>query len=257
MTEGSVRSEARGAVGLVTLDRPAKRNALDRPMLDGLVAALRAFDADPAVRAVVIAGDERAFAAGADIGALGDADPIALYTSGFSEKWDEVAAITTPLVAAVSGYALGGGLELALICDIVVADRSAVLGLPEAQIGTIPGAGGTQRLVRAVGKSMAMEMILAGRRLDADEALRAGLVSTVAEAGGARAAAEAIAGSIARAAPLAVTGAKAAILASFETGLGAGIRYERTLSALLAASADRNEGLRAFKARAVPRFEGR
>lgn len=257
MSAGSIRTDVRGAIGLVLLDRAAKRNALDRPMLDDLVEALRAFDADPSVRAIVISGHDKAFAAGADIGALAGAGPIDLYTSGFSEKWDEVAAVATPIIAAISGYALGGGLELALTCDIVVADRSAVLGCPETGIGTIPGAGGTQRLVRAVGKSLAMEMILAGRRIDADEALRAGLVSTVAEIGSARATAEAIAQRIAGAGPLAVAVAKSAVLASFETTLSAGLRQERALSALLAASADRSEGIRAFRAKDTPDFQGR
>jgi enoyl-CoA hydratase len=172
--------------------------------------------------------------------------------------WDDVAAIAKPLIAAVSGYALGGGLELALICDIVVADRTAIFGMPEAGIGTIPGAGGTQRLVRAVGKSMAMEMILAGRRLDAHEALSFGLVSTVASEGqGSEAAAFGIAERIATAAPLAVSMAKSAVLESYETTLAAGIRYERSLSALITASDDRAEGVRAFAAKKLPVFKGK
>lgn len=256
MSDTFIRAETKGHVGVVRLDRPAKRNALSRTMLDQLVEALQRLDADPAVRAIVVAGHEKAFAAGADIGALAEAGPVELYISGFSEKWDQVAAVATPLIAAVSGYALGGGLELALICDIVIADRSAVFGLPETVIGIIPGAGGTQRLVRSVGKSMAMEMILAGRRLDADEALRAGLVSTVAETGTLLAYAEAMAERIARSGPLAVALAKSAVLASFDQPLSSGIRYERVLSALLSASQDRGEGLRAFQAKREPVFRG-
>lgn len=258
MTSSLVKTEIRAGFARVILDRPSKRNALNAEMLQDLVATLRNCEADPDVRAIVISGSERGFAAGADIGALSDASPIELYTSGFSEKWDEVAAIRKPLIAAVSSYALGGGLELALICDIVVADQTAVFGLPEAAIGTIPGAGGTQRLVRAVGKSMAMEMILAGRKLDAEEARAFGLISTIAADGEtADAQACAMAERIVKGAPIAVAMAKAAVLESFETPLSAGIRYERSLSALIAASDDRAEGMRAFAAKEPPQFKGR
>jgi enoyl-CoA hydratase len=258
MTELLVRTELQGPIALVKLDRPAKRNALNRAMLTELLCTLRECDADPGVRAIVISGGEQAFAAGADIGVLAAANAIELYTSGFSEMWDDVAAIAKPLIAAVSGYTLGGGLELVLICDIVVADQTAIFGMPETGIGTIPGAGGTQRLVRAVGKSMAMEMILAGRRLDANEALSFGLVSTVASAGqNTEAVAFGIAERIAAAAPLAVSMAKSAVLESYETTLTAGIRYERSLSALIAASDDRAEGIRAFAAKEQPVFKGK
>ncbi|GGE04354.1 enoyl-CoA hydratase [Aureimonas endophytica] len=257
MSEATILSRRHGAVAQVVLNRPAKRNALDWPMLDGLVTTLRGFDVDPDIRAAVISGEPRAFAAGADIGALGEASAMELYRSGFSEQWDAVAAIETPIVAAVSGYCLGGGLELALICDIVVCERGAVFGLPEAAIGTLPGAGGTQRLVRAVGKSLAMEMILAGRRLDAEEACRFGLASTLVEAGAAEAEALALAGRIAERAPLAARFAKRAVLQSFETPLSAGIAFERALSALMAASEDRAEGMRAFAEKRTPRFTGR
>lgn len=256
MSAGTVRILRHGPVGQLVLNRAAKRNALDRPMLEALVTALRGFDADPAIRAVVISGDARAFAAGADIGDLASAGVIELYQSGFSELWDAVALIQKPLVAAVAGYVLGGGLELALICDIVVCEEGAVFGLPETGIGTLPGAGGTQRLVRAVGKSMAMEMILAGRRLDAAEALSFGIASTLAARGEADAAALAMAARIATASPTALGVAKQAVLQSFETPLSAGIRYERTLSALMAASADRAEGMRAFAEKRKPDFKG-
>ncbi|AYD03720.1 enoyl-CoA hydratase-related protein [Neorhizobium sp. NCHU2750] len=258
MTEQLILTEERGAVGHVILNRPAKRNALSMEMLTDLVTALRQYEEQPSIRAIVISGTERGFAAGADIGTLGSAGPIDLYTSGFSEKWDHVAAISKPIVAAISSYALGGGLELALTCDIIVADMTAVLGLPETAIGIIPGAGATQRLVRAVGKSMAMEMVLAGRRLDVEEALRCGLVSSVAAEGEDVAdKAHSIAEQIAQGGPLAVTMAKAAILESFETSLSAGIRYERTMSALISASADRKEGLEAFSQKRPPLFTGR
>jgi enoyl-CoA hydratase len=257
MTAPLVTLEIHGAVAHLRLNRPEKRNALNTEMLDGMLSSLKACDADPAVRAIVLSGSERGFAAGADIGALAAAGAIELYGSGFSEKWDEVASISKPLIAAISSYALGGGLELALICDIVVADRSAVFGLPETAIGIIPGAGGTQRLVRVVGKSMAMEMILAGRRLDADEALSRGLISTLAQEGETvEACALAIAERIGQGGPLAVAMAKAAVLQSFETTLAAGIRFERSLSALIAASKDRAEGMRAFAQKEAPRFTG-
>lgn len=257
MTEIFVRTDQQGAVGLVMLDRPTKYNALNRAMLDQLVEALRRFEETPTIRAIVLSGHPKAFAAGADIGALADADAITLFTSGFSESWDAVAAIKTPLIAAVSGYALGGGLELALLCDIIVADHSAIFGLPEAGIGTIPGAGGTQRLIRTVGKSIAMEMLLSGRQINGEEALRIGLISSLVDIGAVETHARTIADRIARAAPLAVGLAKSAALESFEMPLSAGIRYERSLSSLLAASADRHEGIRAFATKTQPDFQGR
>lgn len=258
MTGSLIKHEEHEGVAHIVLDRPAKRNALNMEMLTDLVAALRQYQAAPAIRAIVISGNERGFAAGADIGALASAGAIDLYTSGFSEKWDEVAVISKPLIAAISSYALGGGLELALICDIVIADRSAIFGMPETSIGILPGAGGTQRLVRAVGKSMAMEMILAGRRLGAEEARACGLISTLVEDGeGVADRALQIARQIAEGAPLAVAMAKSAVLQSFESSLSTGIRYERSLSALVAASEDRQEGVRAFAEKQRPEFKGR
>ncbi|WP_410013925.1 enoyl-CoA hydratase-related protein [Sodalis sp. C49] len=246
-----------GAVAHIQLDRPEKLNALSAGMLDELYAELSSLDADADIRAVVISGGPRAFAAGADTGELAGASAVALYVSGFSEKWDRIAAIDTPLIAALSGHTLGGGLELALLCDIVIADDTARLGLPETHIGIIPGAGGTQRLVKAAGKAMAMDMILTGRRLCAAEALAAGLISRIAAPGQLIAVAMEIAHSVAAAAPLAVKMAKRAVLASFDMPLTAGIGYERSLSALIAASDDRDEGMRALAARRPPQFSGR
>jgi len=188
---------------------------------------------------------------------LASASAIQLYRSGFSEKWDQIAAIEKPLIAAISGYALGGGLELALLCDIVIADTSAQLGLPESQIGIIPGAGGTQRLVKAVGKSLAMDMLLTGRRLSAEEALRVGLISQITAAGKLTEAARELAQKISHAAPLAALMIKKAVYASYEMPLSAGINYERTLSALIADSEDRACGLAAFKNKQKPEFSGR
>jgi len=258
MTEDLVKAEIHAGFAHLELNRPAKRNALNMEMLTQLVDRLDEYASNPVVRAIVITGNERGFAAGADIGTLGSANPIELFNSGFSEKWDQVANNPKPLIAGISSYALGGGLELALTCDIVIADRTAIFGLPEASIGVIPGAGGTQRLVRMVGKSMAMEMILAGRKLNAREARECGLVSTlVGEDETVAGRAFAIAAEIAKGAPLAVCFAKAAVLQSFETTLSAGIRYERTLSALIAASEDRAEGMTAFAEKRSAQFTGR
>jgi enoyl-CoA hydratase len=254
---GTLLRDTVGRVAVLTLNRPDKRNALDRELLEALVDELRAIDRGTEVRAVVIGGDERAFAAGADLGALGTAGAIELYTSGFSELWDDLAAIRTPLVAAVAGHALGGGLELALLCDVVVAAGNARFGFPETRLGIVPGAGGTQRLIRTAGKAVAMDMILTGRRLDAAEALRCGLVSRVAPLDGLRAEAMDAAERIAEAGPLATRMAKHAVLTAFDTGLTAGVAHERALSALIAASADRAEGMRAFRERTTPDFEGK
>lgn len=257
MTEPLILQQKQGAVGQITLNRPQKLNALSLPMLAELVAVIQAYDAAPDVRAIVICGQPRAFAAGADVGTLAQSGAIALYTSGFSEHWDRIAACQTPIIAAVQGYALGGGLELLMACDIILAAPDAVFGLPETTLGIIPGAGATQRLTRTLGKSLAMEMVLAGRRLNATEACTQGLVSQVTEEGKAVSTAMAVADRIAQAGPLATHMAKAALLASYDMPLTAGIKYERTLSALVAASEDRQAGLAAIGSRTRPTFHGR
>ncbi|WP_409159773.1 enoyl-CoA hydratase/isomerase family protein [Pectobacterium sp. B2J-2] len=245
------------AVAIVTLNRAAKYNALTAGMLDALISTLKHLDQQPEIRAIVLLGTPRAFSAGADTGTLAAASSTELWRSGFSEKWDQIAGIEKPLIAAVSGYALGGGLELALLCDMVIADGSAQLGLPESHIGIIPGAGGTQRLVRAVGKSLAMEMLLAGRRISAEEARQAGLISQIVPAGELETRALTLAKQIAQAAPLAVLMIKKAVNASYEMPLSAGVAYERALSALIADSDDRAIGLAAFKNKQTPQFTGR
>ncbi|WP_213716055.1 enoyl-CoA hydratase-related protein [Cedecea lapagei] len=250
-----ILSHVDGAIAVVTLNRPQKYNALTAEMLDELLGVLTELDGRPDVRAIVLLGSPKAFSAGADTGTLASASATTLWRSGFSEKWDQVASIETPLIAAVSGYALGGGLELALLCDIIIADSSAVFGLPESHIGIIPGAGGTQRLVRAVGKSLAMDMLLSGRRIDAQEALRAGLVSRVTDS--LEEQALALATQVAKAAPLAAMMIKKAVAASYEMPLSAGVAYERSLSALIADSEDRAAGLAAFKNKQSPEFKGR
>ncbi|HEY3985579.1 enoyl-CoA hydratase-related protein [Cedecea sp.] len=250
-----ILSRVDGAVAVVTLNRAQKYNALTAEMLDELVSTLKALDGRADVRAIVLFGSPKAFSAGADTGTLASASATTLWRSGFSEKWDRVAEIETPLIAAVSGYALGGGLELALLCDMIIADQSAVFGLPESHIGIIPGAGGTQRLVRAVGKSLAMDMLLSGRRIDAQEALRAGLVSRVTDS--LEEQALILANQVAKAAPLAAMMIKKAVAASYEMPLSAGVAYERSLSALIADSEDRSAGLAAFKNKQSPEFKGR
>src|SRR6266508_229198 len=168
MTE-LVRTERDGPIGIVTIDRPDRLNALNRDVLAGVAAGLEELDADDSIRCLILAGGEKAFAAGADIGELAELDAIALYKSGRGDSWDRIRRIRKPVIAAVSGFCLGGGCELAMLCDIVVCSPSARLGQPESNVGILPGAGGTQRLVRAVGKSVAMDVILSGRFLTADE----------------------------------------------------------------------------------------
>lgn len=256
MTE-LVLTDTSDHVAVVTLNRPDKRNALSRDLMEKLVATLRKLDGDESVRVIVLRGDERAFSAGADIGALSQATSTELYTSGFSELWDEVALVRTPMVAAVAGYALGGGLELAMICDVIIAADDAMLGLPETGLGIIPGAGGTQRLVASVGKALAMDVLLTGRRLDAHEALISGLVSRVVPADELMAEALATARDIAVRGPLANRLAKHAVLTALDSSLTSGIAHERTLSALVVDSEDRAEGMRAFASRTTPAFVGR
>lgn len=245
-------------VALVTIDRPAVHNALDFALLRELAAALESLDADPAVRCIVLTGaGERAFAAGADITELATQTPITLTSSDAFAPWDRIDRIGLPMVAAVRGFALGGGCELAMACDLIVAGEDAVFGQPEIRLGVIPGAGGTQRLTRAVGKARAMDLILTGRRMDAREAAACGLVTRVVPAEETLAAATELAGRIASQAPLAVRAAKRAVLRSFELPLGAGLEYERRIFYTLFASEDQREGMAAFRAKRSPQWTGR
>ncbi len=250
-----VRTEREGPVGIVTIDRPDRLNALNRDVLAGVAAGLEELDADDSIRCLILAGGEKAFAAGADIGELAELDAIALYKSGRGDSWDRIRRIRKPVIAAVSGFCLGGGCELAMLCDIVVCSPSARLGQPESNVGILPGAGGTQRLVRAVGKSVAMDVILSGRFLTADEALAFGLVARVADdwLGEARALAEAIA----EKPPISTRLAKELVLQAFELPLSAGIEAERRAFALALASEDAGEGLRAFLEKRKPEYRDR
>lgn len=245
-------------VALVTLDRPRVLNALSHALMARLVEALERLDADPACRCIVITGaGERAFAAGVDIREMADQTPVALTLADDFARWDRIRRVRTPTIAAVRGYALGGGCELAMTCDMIVAAEDAVFGQPEIKLGIIPGAGGTQRLTRALGKAKAMELILTGANLPAREAEARGLVSRVVPRDETLPAALELAARIAAMPPLAVRAAKEAVDRAFELSLGAGLEYERRLFFLLFASEDQAEGMSAFLEKRVPDWKGR
>jgi enoyl-CoA hydratase len=245
-------------VALVTIDRPEARNALNFALLAQLADVLETLDRDGEVRAVVLSGaGERAFAAGADIVELAEQTPERLAAEGHFEAWDRIAAIGLPIIAAVRGYALGGGCELAMSCDLIVAGDDAQFGQPEIRIGVMPGAGGTQRLTRAIGQARAMELILTGRMLPAEEALAAGLVSRVVPAGDTLASAIELADTIAGMPPVAVRAAKAAVRSAAELPLSEGLRRERAAFFALFATDDQREGMAAFMAKRSPSWTGR
>ena len=250
-----IAAEQRGAVGLAQLNRPEVRNALSPELMEELGALLERWDADPEVRCIVIAGGDDWFAAGADIKAMAQRDFQETLATPSTRFWPRLAAIRTPLVAAVSGYALGGGCELALACDMIVASETAQFGQPEILLGIIPGGGGTQRLARVLGKQRAMELVLTGRRIDAAEAERLGIVNKVAKQW--LDAALELAGVVAQRPPLAVRFGKQAVLAADETSLAAGLEQERRLFELAMATEDRVEGMNAFVEKRPPEFRGR
>ena len=239
------------------LNRPEALNALSDELMDALVSTLRELDADSEVRCIVLGGSERAFAAGADIGELAKATPVELYYQRRVERWDAIRSLWTPLVAAVSGFCLGGGCELAMSCDLIVASDTAAFGQPETSLGIIPGAGGTQRLTRAVGKALAMDMILSGRRLSAREALQAGLVARVVAKEAWLEEAKRVACDIASKGAVATRLAKEAVDRALEGPLSLGLDYERRALYLAFASEDAREGLIAFTEKRKPEFEGR
>jgi enoyl-CoA hydratase len=252
-----VTVERDGAVAVVLLNRPRQLNALSGPLMDELVTALRELDEDESVRCIVLGGNERAFAAGADVGELASATPIQLYENRRIDQWDAIRALRTPLVAAVSGYCLGGGCELALVCDLIVASETAQFGQPEINLGVMPGAGGTQRLTHAVGKAVAMDVILSGRFLTAREALRAGLVARVVAKEAWLDEAKRVARDVASKGPVATRLAKEAVDRAHEGPLTLGVEYERRLLYLALASEDAKEGLTAFLEKRKPDFKGR
>jgi enoyl-CoA hydratase len=252
------RVEGHDGVARVTIDRPEVRNALDFALLAELADALEAMDADGDTRVVVLTGaGEAAFAAGADIAELADQTPDRLAAEGHFDAWDRIAAVGLPVIAAVRGYALGGGCELAMTCDLIVAGDDARFGQPEIRIGVMPGAGGTQRLTRAIGQARAMDLVLTGRMIGADEAFAAGLVSRVVPAAETQAAALELASTIASMPPLAVRAAKAAIRAAADLPLTEGLRRERAAFFDLFATDDQREGMAAFMEKRPPRWSGR
>ena len=246
MAYETILVETRNAVGLITLDRPKALNALCAQLIEELNCALDGFEADAGIKAIVVTGSMRAFAAGADISEMRDKDFIAVTTHDFIEPWERITRLRKPVIAAVAGYALGGGCELAMMCDIIIAAEGAKFGQPEITLGTIPGSGGTQRLTRAVGKSKAMDMILTGRMMDAEEAERSGLVSRVVPADTLLDEALALAGKIAEMSAPALAMAKDAVNRAFETSLAEGVRFERRLFQSTFATDDRREGMAAF-----------
>jgi enoyl-CoA hydratase len=252
-----VLSASDGPVGIVTLNRPAQLNALAWPLLSELVDALERHDADPAIRAIVLTGGPTVFAAGADIKEMADASAVDMLTRNTIGLFDRVHGVSKPVIAAVGGYALGGGCELAMLCDIIVAGENARFGQPEINIGLIPGAGGTQRLTRSVGKFVATDMILTGRMLNAEEALRLGLAARVVPQELVVKEAVRLAREIAAKAPIAVRLAKQAITHAFEGRLDDGIQLERKLFYLLFATQDAHAGMHAFVDKQRPTYEGR
>jgi enoyl-CoA hydratase len=244
-------------VALLRLNRPKQLNALNGQVMDELCTALESLDRDDAIRVLVVTGNERAFAAGADIGEMATAGPIDMLRTNRIAQWDRVRRISKPVIAAVAGWCLGGGCELAMALDLIVAAESARFGQPEINIGVIPGAGGTQRLTRAVGKSVAMEMILTGEPIDAREAHRLGLVARVVPNELLVEDALALAAKIATKSPLALRLAKEAVNAAYEMSLTDALAHERRLFYLLFASEDQKEGMAAFLEKREPEFTGR
>jgi enoyl-CoA hydratase len=257
MTYTSILVERRGRVGLITLNRPQFLNALNENLLSELLQALTDFDSEDGIGAIVIAGNDKAFAAGADIKEMASASVVDMLNGTFVELFDGLRQIKKPVIAAVSGYALGGGCELALACDLIVASETARFGQPEVTIGVIPGAGGTQRLARAVGKALAMEMVLNNRTLTAAEALQFGMINRVVPPDRWLEEAITLAEEIASRAPLAVRLGKEAVNRAFELSLGEGLAAERRLFYSLFATQDQKEGMSAFIEKRKPNWQGR
>lgn len=257
MHYGNILVEAQDKVGLIRLNRPKALNALNDQLMDELGDAMLKFDADEGVGCIVITGSEKAFAAGADIGAMADYTYMDVFKSDYiTRNWEQIRRIRKPIIAAVAGYALGGGCELAMMCDFIIAADTAKFGQPEIKLGTMPGAGGTQRLPRAVSKSKAMDMCLTARMIDAAEAERAGLVSRVVPGGKlleeAMTAARTIA---AMSLPVAMM-IKESVNRAYETTLAEGVQYERRLFHSTFATEDQKEGMQAFVEKRLPKFRG-
>lgn len=256
-TYETILVETRGRVGWITLNRPEALNALNSQMMRDIVAAASVFDADPRIGAIVVTGSERAFAAGADIKEMESKSGLDMVMDDHFGGWAHFAGVRTPVIAAVSGYALGGGCELAMMCDIILAADTAKFGQPEINLGVIPGMGGSQRLVRAVGYYKAAELVLTGRMMGAEEAERAGLVSRVVPAADLLAEAGAVADTIAAKSLPSVYAAKAVLDAALESSLAEGLRFEKHTFAALFDTADQKEGMAAFREKRSPDFTNR
>ncbi|MGK6316091.1 enoyl-CoA hydratase [Neorhizobium sp. DT-125] len=257
MSYETLLTEMRGPVALITLNRPKALNALNSTVMAELKDVLAAFGKDDDVGAIVLSGSEKAFAAGADIKEMQGIDFVDAYVGDFISGWEAIAATRKPMIAAVSGFALGGGCELAMMCDFIIASETAKFGQPEITLGVIPGMGGSQRLTRAVGKAKAMDLVLTGRMMDAAEAERAGLVARIVEPGRLIDEAVEAAEKIASFPRAAVLMAKEAVNRSFETTLAEGLRFERRLFHSLFATADQKEGMAAFVEKRKPQFSNR
>jgi len=256
MTYSAIKTEVHDLVGLIQINRPKALNALNATVMQELSTALEDFDADPDIGAIVLTGDERAFAAGADIKEMAGASAVDMIKADRIAIWDRIRNIKVPVIAAVSGWCLGGGHELAMGCDMIVASETAIFGQPEINLGVIPGAGGTQRLTRAVGKALAMEMVLNNRNMSADEALRYGLVNRVAPVELYLENAIQLANEIAERAPLAIRFGKEAINNAFESFLADGIADERRSFYFLFSTEDQKEGMQAFEEKRPAEWKG-
>lgn len=255
MTYENILIETKGKVGIIILNRPKALNALNSALIAELNMTLDAYEADTNIGAIFLTGSEKAFAAGADIREMKDKTFAEVKSQNFLHDWDHITTITKPIIAAVSGFALGGGFEYALLCDIIVASETAKFGLPETTIGIIPGLGGTQRLVQAIGKSKAMEMILTGRMIDATEAERTGIVARVVSVERLQDEALAIATKIASLSQPVIKAAKQALLSSYEMPMAQGVARERTLFHSMFNLRDQKEGMAAFLEKRPPKFE--
>jgi enoyl-CoA hydratase len=254
MSTQTIIVERRGRVGIVRLNRPQALNALNVTLKNELLGAVEAFDADADVGCIVMTGSDKAFAAGADIKEMAGQTYIDIFRADYTADYERLARVRKPIIAAVAGFALGGGCELAMMCDLIIAADNAKFGQPEIKLGVIPGIGGTQRLTRAVGKAKAMDLILTGRMMDAAEAERSGLVARVVPAASLMAEAMKVAETIAAMSQPSLIAAKEAVNRSFETSLAEGVRFERRVFHALFATKDRKEGMAAFIEKRPPRF---
>lgn len=250
-------SETEGRVGIIRLNRPKVLNALNPELMTMLAEQCEAFDDDPNISVILIAGSERAWAAGADIGDMADKTSVEMYERDQFATWERIKNVRKPIVAAVSGFALGGGCELAMLCDIIIASETAQFGQPEINIGVMPGAGGTQRLTRAVGKAVAMDVILGGRFLSAKEAMQHGLISRVVPPEHFYDEALRVAQNLAQKPLVALRIAKESVLKAFETNLTEGLEYERKLFYMLFSTEDQKEGMHAFVQKRKPEFKNK